>query len=42
MTRDGTLWFTINDVWDDQDSEFPDKFYVDNVGFFLVKVLVRS
>jgi hypothetical protein len=38
----GTLRFAINDVWDGADDRFPDKFYVDNVGFFLVRVLVTA
>jgi hypothetical protein len=38
----GTLWFTINDVLDDEDPSFPYKFYIDNLGYFLVKVTVRS
>ena len=36
----GTLRFAVNDVWDSADDRFPDKFYVDNLGFFLVRVLV--
>jgi hypothetical protein len=40
LAADGTLWFAVNDVWDAQDQRFPDKFYVDNLGFFLVRVLV--
>ena len=38
----GTLWFTINDVLDDADPAFPDKFYIDNLGYFLVKITVRE
>lgn len=40
--RGGTLWLVVNDVWDDEDPAFPRKFYIDNLGFFLVKVQVRS
>ena len=36
----GTLRFAVNDVWDRADARFPDKFYVDNLGFFLVRVRV--
>lgn len=36
--KNGTLWFTINDVLDDEDATFPQKFYIDNVGYFLVKI----
>lgn len=36
----GTLRFAVNDVWDGADARFPDKFYVDNLGFFLVRVRV--
>ncbi|HYJ80026.1 MAG TPA: hypothetical protein VEW03_10515 [Longimicrobiaceae bacterium] len=36
----GTLRFAVNDVWDGEDERFPDKFYVDNLGFFLVRVVV--
>jgi hypothetical protein len=36
----GTLWFAVNDIWDGEDDRFPDKFYVDNLGFFFVRVLV--
>lgn len=36
----GTLRFAVNDVWDGEDDRFPDKFYVDNVGFFLVRVVI--
>jgi hypothetical protein len=38
----GTLWLTVNDVWDDEDDQFPQKFYVDNIGFFLVRVTVEK
>jgi hypothetical protein len=37
----GTLWLNVNDVWDDDDGHFPEKFYVDNIGFFLVRVIVK-
>ena len=37
----GTLWFNVNDILDDQDEAFPDKFYIDNSGVFLVRVRVR-
>lgn len=40
VKRDGKLYFTVNDVWDDKDPSFPEKFYIDNVGFFYVKVTV--
>jgi hypothetical protein len=36
----GKLYFTVNDVWDDKDPSFPEKFYIDNIGFFYVKVTV--
>jgi len=36
----GTLWFAVNDIWDEDDDRFPDKFYVDNLGFFFVRVVV--
>jgi hypothetical protein len=36
----GTLWFAVNDIWDGEDDRFPDKFYVDNLGFFFVRVVV--
>lgn len=36
----GTLRFAVNDVWDADDDRFPDKFYVDNLGFFFVRVVV--
>ncbi len=39
--RSGKLYFTVNDIWDDSDPDFPDKFFVDNVGFFYAKVTVR-
>ena len=38
--KDGVLWFNVNDVWDDEDKDYPNKFYDDNVGHFWVKVLV--
>ena len=38
--RNGKLYFTVNDVWDDKDKSFPEKFFVDNIGFFYVKVTV--
>ena len=38
----GQLWFTINDVWDDHDPLFPDKFYVDNFGSFLLKITITK
>ncbi|HEV7590194.1 MAG TPA: hypothetical protein VGO40_18895 [Longimicrobium sp.] len=34
----GTLWFTVNDVSDDRDRLSPEKFYIDNIGFFVVGV----
>lgn len=33
---DGTLWLSVNDVWDDDDPEYPAKFYDDNLGFYWV------
>jgi len=33
---DGTLWLSVNDVWDDDDAEYPGKFYDDNLGFYWV------
>ena len=39
--RSGKLYFIVNDVWDDDDTSFPDKFFVDNIGFFYVKVTVE-
>lgn len=38
VTADGELWFSVNDVWDDDDPTYPQKFYDDNVGFYWVKV----
>jgi hypothetical protein len=38
----GTLWLNVNDVWDDDDDQFPQKFFVDNIGFFLVRVVVTK
>jgi len=38
--KDGELWFNVNDVWDEGDTEYPNKFYDDNVGHFWVKVLI--
>lgn len=38
--KDGELWFNVNDVWDEEDTEYPNKFYDDNVGYFWVKVLI--
>ena len=38
----GTLRFAVNDVWDDEDDRFPDKFYVDNFGFFFVRVAISQ
>ena len=40
--RDGKLWFIVNDVWDSQDSLFPDKFYIDNIGQFYARVSVTE
>lgn len=39
-TRSGKLYFTVNDVWDDADPNFPEKFFVDNIGSFYAKVTV--
>jgi hypothetical protein len=38
VTTDGELWFSVNDVWDDDNPTYPQKFYDDNVGFYWVKV----
>lgn len=38
--RSGKLYFVINDVLDDKEPNFPDKFFIDNIGFFYVKVTV--
>ncbi len=38
--NDGQLWLIINDVWDDEDTDYPEKFYVDNVGYFTFKITV--
>jgi hypothetical protein len=38
--RSGKLYLTVNDVWDDSDPEFPEKFFVDNIGSFYAKVTV--
>jgi hypothetical protein len=40
VKRSGKLYFTVNDVWDDNDPSFPEKFYIDNIGFFYVRVIV--
>ena len=37
----GTLWFTVNDVLDDQDERMPLKFFTDNIGLFMVRVIIR-
>lgn len=37
----GTLWFTVNDVLDDQDDRMPLKFFTDNIGLFLVRVIIK-
>lgn len=37
----GTLWFTVNDVLDDQDDRMPLKFFTDNIGLFMVRVIVK-
>ena len=34
------LWLIVNDVWDDQDDVFPEKFYIDNLGFYYARVRV--
>jgi hypothetical protein len=39
---DGKVWFVVNDVWDDQDPLFPNKFYIDNIGQFYAKVSVTK
>lgn len=39
-TKSGKVYFTVNDAWDDNDPSFPDKFFVDNVGFFYATVQV--
>ena len=38
--RSGKLYFTVNAVWDDEDPAFPEKFFIDNIGFFYAKVTV--
>jgi hypothetical protein len=38
--KGGELWFSVNDVWDEEDVGYPNKFYDDNVGYFWVKVLI--
>lgn len=38
----GDLWLIVNDVWDDEDREFPDKFFIDNIGYYVVSVRVRK
>jgi hypothetical protein len=40
VKESGKLYFTVNDVWDDKDPTFPEKFYIDNIGSFYVKVTV--
>jgi hypothetical protein len=32
--KDGKIYFTVNDVWAYDDPAFPDKFFIDNIGFF--------
>lgn len=39
---DGKVWFIVNDVWDGADSQFPDKFYIDNIGSYYATVSVRA
>jgi hypothetical protein len=34
------LWLIVNDVWDDKDPVFPQKFYIDNLGFFYARIRV--
>jgi hypothetical protein len=34
------LWLIVNDVLDEKDALFPEKFFVDNLGFFYVEVVV--
>ncbi|PYY03970.1 MAG: hypothetical protein DMG69_31615, partial [Acidobacteria bacterium] len=38
--RSGKLYFVVNDIWNDQDKEFPEMLMVDNVGFFYARVTV--
>ena len=40
--KSGKLYFTVNDVWAYDDPTFPNKFFIDNVGFFWVKVTVSA
>ena len=43
-SKTGKLWFTVNDIWDDQNRSAPgfkNKFFVDNIGFFYAKVTVQ-
>jgi hypothetical protein len=39
--QSGKLYFIVNDVWDDDDAAFPNKFFIDNIGDFYVKVTVE-
>jgi hypothetical protein len=41
-TKTGKIYFTVNDAWDYKDPIFPEKFFVDNLGFFYVRVIVKS
>jgi hypothetical protein len=40
--RSGKLYFTVNDVWDRDDASFPNKFFIDNFGFFHARVKVSQ
>ena len=39
---DGKVWFIVNDVWDEQDTLFKNKFYIDNIGQFYARVSVTK
>jgi len=36
------LWFTVNNVWDGDNPEYPNRFYDDNAGMYWVKVRVTA
>ena len=39
--RDGDLWFNVNDVRNFEDPSNANLFYLDNIGFFWVKVTIE-
>lgn len=41
-SKTGKIYFTVNDVWDYKDPIFPEKFFMDNLGVFYVRVIVKS